>query len=59
MENTITQDIWQEVSQLLNLQKQSDLAAMHLQEIESEAENILELLTVLRTDSYRADVNSA
>lgn len=59
METTITQDIWQEVSQLLNLSKQADLTSMHLQEIESEAENVLELLTVLRTDSYRADAGDA
>jgi hypothetical protein len=59
METTITQDIWQEVSQLLDLQEQSGLPAMHLQEIENEAENVLELLTVLRTDSYRADVSGA
>ncbi|HRQ41032.1 MAG TPA: hypothetical protein PLD25_24210 [Chloroflexota bacterium] len=59
METTITQDIWQEVSQLLGLQEQAGLAAMHLQEIESEAEKLLELLTVLRTDSYRADASGA
>lgn len=59
METAISQDIWQEVSELLNLQEQSGVPAMHLQEIENEAENVLELLTVLRTDSYRADANSA
>lgn len=59
METTITQDIWQEASQLLDLQEQSGLVAMHLQEIENEAKNVLELLTVLRTDSYRTDANSA
>lgn len=58
METTINQDIWQEVSQLLDLQEQSGLPAMHLQEIESEAENVLELLAVLRAATYRTDAVS-
>lgn len=31
------------------------LLAMHLSEIEEEAENILDLITILRSHSYRSD----
>ena len=47
------------ISQLLGLQKQPEIAAMHLQEIEAEAENVLELLTVLCTNMYHADTENA
>jgi hypothetical protein len=59
MPNTATKEIWQEVCQLLGMKEQPNLSVMHLQEIESEAENVLELLTVLRTDTYRADAAAA
>lgn len=58
MNETTTRNIWQEVCQLLTL-KDTGLTAAHLQEIEEEAENVLDLLTVLRTDTYRADADSA
>jgi hypothetical protein len=47
------------VCYLLGVKEQPELTAVHLQEIETEAENVLELLTVLRTDSYRSDANHA
>ncbi|MCP4418294.1 MAG: hypothetical protein GY805_16860 [Chloroflexi bacterium] len=59
MPNIATKDIWQEVCQLLGMKEQPSLSIMHIQEIESEAENVLELLTVLRTDSYRDDAAAA
>ena len=59
MPMTTTKNIWKEVCQLLGLQKQPELASMHLQEIETEAENVLELLTVLRTDTYHTDAENA
>jgi hypothetical protein len=59
MQQATTQDIWQEVCGLLGLAGDGGLTAVHLQEIETEAENVLELLTVLRTDSYRSDANHA
>lgn len=59
MDETSTKNIWKEVCQLLALQKDAGLAAMHLQEIEEEAENVLDLLTILRTDTYRADAAGA
>lgn len=59
MTETTTKNIWKEVCQLLSLQKESEQTAMHLQEIEEEAENLLDLLTVLRTDTYRADAATA
>jgi hypothetical protein len=43
----------------LQLKDDSKLNAVHLQEIEGEAENVLELLTVLRTDTYRNDETAA
>lgn len=58
MNETTTKNIWQEVCQLLML-KDTGLTAAHLQEIEEEAENVLDLLTVLRTDAYRTDADSA
>lgn len=58
MQQTVAQDIWQDVCKLLGLEG-GGLTAVHLQEIETEAENVLELLTVLRTNSYHADANQA
>jgi len=59
MSSTATKEIWQAVCRLLGISEQPNLSVMHLQEIESEAENLLELLTVLRTDTYRSDAAAA
>ena len=59
MSNAAAKEIWQEVCQLLDITEQPNLSMMHMQEIESEAENLLELLTVLRTDTYRSDAAAA
>jgi hypothetical protein len=59
MSLVMTKNIWKDVFQLLGLQKRPEIAAMHLQEIETEAENVLELLTVLRTNMYHADAENA
>ena len=37
------------------LQKDASLAAMHLSEIEEEAENVLDILTAVRSHVFRQD----
>jgi hypothetical protein len=59
MSITATKNIWEEVCQLIGLQGQLTLSPIHFEEIEAEAENVLELLTVLRTHTYHADEENA
>ena len=54
-----TQDIWYTVLKTLGLNENIDLFSMHLSEIEEEAENVLDLLTVLRSNAYHSDHDSA
>lgn len=54
-----TQNIWQGVCQLLGLADSPGLPALHFSEMETEAENVLDLLTVLRTHTYQADGDGA
>jgi len=54
-----TQDIWLTVLKTVGLNENIDLLSMHLNEIEEEAENVLDLLTVLRSDAYHSDRDSA
>lgn len=58
MSDTTTKNLWEEVCRLLAL-PDAPLSAVHIQEIEQEAENVLDLLTVLRTDAYRTDAAGA
>ena len=54
-----TQDIWRTLLKTLGVNENSDLLSMHLNEIEEEAENVLDLLTLLRSDAHRLDHDSA
>lgn len=54
-----TQDSWYLVLRTIGFNENIDLLSMHLSEIEEEAENVLDLLTVLRSDAHRSDRDSA
>jgi len=54
-----TPDIWHTVLKTVGVNENIDLLSMHLNEIEEEAENVLDLLTVLRSDAYHSDRDSA
>lgn len=53
------QDKWLTVLRTVGLNENIDLLSMHLSELEEEAENVLDLLTVLRSNSYHSDHDSA
>ena len=50
---------WPSVTPALGFQEDADLMAMHFDEFETEAENVLELLTVLRADARQTDASFA
>lgn len=50
-----TRDDWQAVAQAVGFTDDADLVAMHIDEIEEEAGNVLDLLTVLRVDARQGD----
>lgn len=52
---TISESIWPSVAHTVGFETEQNLIAMHFSEIESEAENVLELLTVLRAHAYHHD----
>lgn len=52
---TITETIWPAVMTALGFENDADLMAMHFGEFETEAENVLELLTVLRAAARQED----
>ena len=56
---TATETIWPMVMSVLGLDADADLMAMHFSEFEEEAENVLELLTVLRAAGRQEDVMGA
>ena len=53
-----TEDEMQTVLTAVGLVMENGLLAMHLSEIEDEARNILEMLTVLRAHAWREDENA-
>jgi hypothetical protein len=56
---TISETIWPAVVETVGFNTDNYILAMHLSEIEEEAENVLELLTVLRNDARHRDQNQA
>ncbi|CUS01901.1 protein of unknown function [Candidatus Promineifilum breve] len=56
---TITETIWPAVVSTVGFEEDNSLLAMHFSEIEEEAENVLELLTVLRNNAYHSDRDQA
>ncbi len=56
---TISESIWPSVAHTVGFEADQNLVAMHFSEIESEAENVLELLTVLRNNAYHHDRTEA
>jgi hypothetical protein len=52
---TISESIWPSVAQTVGFEAESNVIGMHFSEIETEAENVLELLTVLRSNTHHAD----
>ncbi len=56
---TLTESIWPAVVETIGFSQDQPLLAMHLSEIEEEAENVLELLTVLRSNAHHRDTVQA
>lgn len=56
---TATETVWPMVMTALGFEKDVDLIAMHFGEFEEEAENVLELLTVLRAGARQEDTTQA
>lgn len=56
---TATETVWPAVMTAIGFEQDADLMAMHFAEFEVEAENVLELLTVLRSDARNNDPTSA
>lgn len=52
---TIAESIWPLVAQTVGFETDTNLMAMHFSEIEGEAENVFELLAVLRNYAYHGD----
>lgn len=52
---TATETVWPVVMTAIGFEEDADLMAMHVGEFEEEAENVLELLTVLRVDAREKD----
>lgn len=50
---------WPTVMATLGFETDADLMAMHFAEFETEAENVLQLLTVLRADAREQDASLA
>ncbi len=50
-----TETVWPAVVSAMGFEQDADLIAMHLAEFEIEAENVLQLLTVLRADARETD----
>ena len=56
---TITETIWPAVVSTVGFEEDNSLLAMHFSEIEEEAENVLELLTVLRNNAIATAIRPA
>lgn len=56
---TATETTWPVIMTVLGFDEDADLMAMHVGEFEEEAENVLELLTVLRADARERDTTHA
>lgn len=56
---TISETIWPAVVRTVGFDRDNSLLAMHFSEVEEEAENILELLTVLRNNARHEDQQQA
>lgn len=52
-----TETVWPDVMAAMGFEKDADLMAMHFAEFETEAENVLELLTALRADARQTDAS--
>jgi hypothetical protein len=52
---SISESVWPAVVETVGFDRDNNLLAMHLSEIEEEAENVLELLTVLRNNAFHRD----
>ncbi len=50
-----TETVWPDLMTAMGFEKDADLMAMHFAEFETEAENVLELLTALRADARETD----
>lgn len=55
----LTKESWQDALRTIGFSEEIPLLAMHLDEIEEEMENVLDLLAVLRSDTQRADTEHA
>jgi hypothetical protein len=56
---TISETIWPAVVETIGFSTDNYILAMHISEIEEEAENVLELLAVLRNDARHRDQTQA
>jgi hypothetical protein len=56
---TATETIWPLVMKALDFENDADLMAMHVSEFEEEAENVLQLLTVMRAAARQEDADGA
>jgi hypothetical protein len=52
---TATETVWPLVMRALDFEDDADLMAMHFGEFEEEAENVLQLLTVMRAAARQED----
>jgi hypothetical protein len=52
---TATETIWPMVMKALDFEEDADVMAMHVGEFEAEAENVLQLLTVMRSVVRQGD----
>lgn len=55
----IGRGLWESTFRTLGFSEEIPLLSMHLDEIEEEMENVLDLLAVLRSDTQRADTEHA
>lgn len=56
---TATETIWPLVMRTLEFEGNADLMAMHVGEFEEEAENVLQLLTIMRAAARQEDATAA
>lgn len=56
---TATETVWPMVMRALDFEDNADLMAMHVGEFEEEAENVLQLLTIMRAAARQEDADSA
>ena len=56
---TAIETVWPMVMKALDFDEDADLMAMHVGEFEEEAENVLQLLTVMRAAARQEDATGA